>query len=163
MAVRRVDAGAQPQPGIREPDLHVGHRRGEPARRVVLGTDRPLAVRPSSAPSSRRRPSQGSARAWSWLPGTSTSVRPASAAPSASTSGAATSSALASGRSRSSRRVTQQHDPVVSTDRVDEPLAHARVAGHVRPAERAEMQVETTAVRMREMVAAGPSRRGPGS
>ena len=59
MAVRRVDAGAQPQPGIRRPDLHVGHRRGEPARRVVLGTDRPLAV--GRAP--RRRAAGGRARA----------------------------------------------------------------------------------------------------
>ena len=141
MAVRRVDAGAQPQSGIREPDLHAGHRRREPARRVVLGSDRPLAVRSEL----------GAVEPQAAEPGLGESVVVVARHEHERAAGQRCAERLDERRGHLERlreralaqleRVTQQHDPVVSTDRVDEPLAHARVAGHVRPAERAEMKV----------------------
>ena len=58
-----------------------GIQRRDAARRAVVRADRPLALRRQPLAVEPQPRSQGSASAWSWLPGTSTTVRPASAPP----------------------------------------------------------------------------------
>ena len=143
MAVGGVDVLAQAEAGVRQRQLHVGHPRGDPARPrpPPAATGHSRLGRAVRARRGAGATSQGSASAWSWLPGTSTTGRPASAAPELLEHRRATSSESASGRSRSSTDVAEQHDPVGAAERFDERLARLAIARDVRPAEGAEVKV----------------------
>ena len=139
----RVDVRAQPEARVGEPELDLGHRRGEPARMAPsAGLTGPLAVRARAcAPSSRRRASHGSASAWSWLPGHE-DERPARERLAERVDQRRGHLQRLGERALAQlERVAEQHDPVGAAERLDQPLAHVRVARDVGAAERAEVQV----------------------
>ncbi len=96
---------------------------------------------PSGSPASRRRASQGSARPWSWLPGTIVTRRSPSASPRRSKKGRTRSSSRGHGRLAQLQHVAQEDDPVRALDGGHEPLERALAARHVEAAGAAEVKI----------------------
>ena len=92
----------------------------------------------SGRSASRARASHGSARVWSWLPGTSVTRLPAAASASCSNKAAR----LEQVRQRALAQLEEvaEHDPVGGRERGGQPLERAR-RRRVGAADRAEVQV----------------------
>ena len=79
--------------------------------------------------------------AWSWLPATITSSRPASARPRSSKKGRAAVHRLAQRPMPQLERVTEQHHAIHVGDRLQQRCAQLGTAQQVRPGDAAEVQV----------------------
>ena len=116
----------------------------------------------SASPSSRSRASHGSASAWSWLPGTSTTLAAGERAAQRLERGRATSSASASGRSRSSSAspsTTRRSAPATASTSASSGFPPRATSAPAKPP---MWRSDTTAVRTPGMVSGGREARFEG-